>query len=141
MPAKMQMEGLKEFRVELKKLPAELVADSAAVVFAHAEDAQRQIAAGYPQGPTGNLKAGVTVERQQGNRRVFARVRSRAAHSHIFEKGTKVRTTREGWNRGRMPPAPESARMIPKVIRLRRRMELVLMGLLERYGFLVREAA
>lgn len=141
MPARFHMEGLDEFRVELRKIPAGLVADAAAVVFAHAEDAQRQIAAGYPQGPTGNLKRGVVVERQKGNLRVFARVRSRAPHAHLFEKGTRVRTTREGWNRGRMPPAPEAARMVPKVVRLRRRMELVLMGLLERYGFLVREAA
>lgn len=139
MPAGMEMRGLTELRDTVRKYPETLTSDAGVIVIAHAEDAQRQIVTGYPTGPTGNLKRGVTVERNKSKWTSAAIVRSRAPHAHLFERGTKPRRTSEGAYRGRMPVAPEAQQMIPKVVRLRRRMIGVLKAMLEDHGFEVRE--
>lgn len=137
MSARVQWSGLDELRDALRALPQDLTQEAHAIVVAQAEAAQRDVVQGYPEGPTGNLKRRVTLEVNTSRFSAGARVRSRAPHSALFERGTKARRTSQGYNRGVMPQAPESAQMIPKAIRRRRRMFSALAAMLERHGLIV----
>ena len=137
MSAKVELHGLDELKTALRNLPQELTQEAQAIVVAHAEFAEREIENGYPVGPTGNLKRRVTTEVNTSRFAAGARVRSRAPHASLFERGTKRRVTADGRNRGVMPPAPDSARMVPKAIRHRRRMMGALRAMLERHGLVV----
>jgi hypothetical protein len=129
------LSGLDELRMVLRNLPEDLAAEAGDIVSAHAEAAQREIVQNYPTGPTGNLKRRVTIEQHRSTVTTMATVRSRAPHAHFFERGTGNRRTDRGWNRGRMPEAPEAQRMIPKVIRIRRKMVDALIEVVRRAGF------
>lgn len=132
---RLEMEGLEEFRQALRQLPAELQAEATTIVRTAATNAKGQIVANYPEGPTGNLKAGVTVELNSTKFGSSGIVRSRAKHAWIFEHGTKQRRTAKGANRGAMPKAPESEAMIPIVVRARAAMVRELIALVKRAGF------
>lgn len=136
---RLELKGLTEFQRALRALPAELTEEASAIVLGQGEEAERQIEAAYPEGPTGNLRRGVTVERNTSKFTTRAIVRSRARHAHLFERGTGPRRTGKGWNRGRMPEAPEHQRMVPIVIRRRRVMVAALKELCRRAGFQVSE--
>jgi len=130
--------GLAEFRAALRALPEELTGEGGAIVESNAQEAGRRTEQGYPQGPTGRLRRGVKVEQEHAGRfGVSMRVRSRAPHSHIFERGTRARRTANGANRGTMPAADESQRMIPIVVRRRKIMIEALKNLVRRAGFQV----
>jgi hypothetical protein len=133
------LEGLTELRTALRNLPADLTQEAGAIVLAHAEEAKGLMQRAYPEGPTGNLRRGVVVDRGAA-RTVYgakAIVRSRAAHAHLFEYGTKARETKKGWKRGRMPVGPESQRFVPIAIKVRARMVRALIELVRRAGFQV----
>lgn len=135
MAARIRMDGLAAFRAELKNLPTDLAAEAAPIVESFANLARNEIRSGYPVGPTGNLRDRVQVSSSMRSGKAAAIVRSLAPHSALFEKGTVQRHTKRGWNRGRMPVAPEPQRMIVKVIRIRRRMVEALIALVRRSGF------
>jgi hypothetical protein len=137
MAAKVDLQGFADFRAALRALPEDLAHEGSDIVVAHATEAQREIRGGYPQGPTGNLRRGVTLDVDRNAFGTVATVKSHAQHAHLYEAGTKRRTTRSGANRGVMPPAPEGNRMIPKVIRIRARMRQALIELVKRAGFTV----
>lgn len=142
MPVRLQFDGMNEFREALRQLPEELTQEASVIVEAHAELARSAISVGYPLGPTGNLKNRVVTIHNAGRRFITkAIVKSQAPHASIFENGTKRRQTAKGANRGVMPRAPESQRMIPKVIRIRRRLMTQLIALVRRAGFEVPDAA
>lgn len=134
---RLQWQGMNEFKEALRKLPEHLANEAGEIVVASAEGAARTIQANYPQGPTGNLKRGVTVSRERSRVSTAAKVTSRAPHAHLFEFGTRRRMTNNHANRGVMPEAPASQAFIPAVIRARARMTDALIALLEREGFLV----
>jgi len=137
---RVQWDGLNEFRNALKNLPEELRSEATVIVGEHAREAQRQVIAAYPQGPTGNLKRGVTAPRNESTQFMAKfRVRSQAPHAHIFEYGTKERRTRSGANRGVMPKAPSDQAAVPFFIRQRRRMLEALIVLVRQAGFQVSE--
>jgi len=137
----LQMNGLDELRAQLRRLPEELATEAGDIVLAHAEGAQREIVSGYPTGPgskkfpPGTLKGRVSIERNRSKVTTAAIIRSRAPHAVIFERGTVRRMTDKGYNRGRMPEASDAQRMIPKVIRWRRKMVDALIELVRRAGF------
>lgn len=135
---RLQLIGLPELRAQLRNLQGSLAKEAGVIVQAHAADAQRQIIDAYPQ-VTGSLKRGVSLRTEQSRFGVSAEVKSRAHHSHLFERITEgpLRKTRTGASRGRMPAAPDSERMIPIVIQARRRMVAALIQLVERTGFQV----
>ena len=132
---RLQMQGLSELRDALRQLPEALTAQADAIVLAHAEMARADIQGGYPQGPTGNLRAGVRLERNRSKFTTQAIVKSVAKHAVIFERGTVRRATQRNANRGRMPEASEAQRMIPKAIRARKRMTDALVELVRSEGF------
>ncbi len=135
MSVRVQLQGMEEFRQALRNLPADLAAEADVVVQAQANEMARAAESGYPEGPTGNLKAGITVEHNRSKFFTGAIVKSRAKHAFIFENGTKPRQTRTGANRGAMPKPPEAERFIPKAIRARARMTSALVDLVRRAGF------
>jgi hypothetical protein len=137
MAVSVKLEGLEQFRAALRNLPQHLADEAAAVVLDAAGDAKGEVQSSYTEGPTGNLRRGVTVKQEHGRFGVRATVRSRAQHAHLYEQGTGQRRTRTGANRGRMPQAPQEKRMIPIVIRHRKRMEAKLKDVVRKNGFQV----
>jgi hypothetical protein len=137
MASSVKLEGLEAFRRALRNLPEDLKNDAAEIVRGTADDAKGEVQRVYHEGPTGNLRRGVTKQEEHGRFGVSAVVRSRAKHSLIYERGTQARRTRTGANRGRMPEAPESDRMIPIVVKHRKRMTERLKDLVRKAGFQV----
>lgn len=144
MSAKVEWRGLVEFRQALHNLPADLADEAQGIVTSHAQEAERLVQQAYPVGPGnprkgyqgGNLKAGVRMTQQHTRLGARATVRSGAPHAHIFEDGTRRRSYK-GADRGVMPKAPDNQRMIPIVVRVRRRMYLQLITMLQKAGFQV----
>lgn len=132
--ARVELVNIASFRDALRRLPAELQQEADAVVEAHALEAARAVQSAYPEGPTGNLKRGVTTEINRSRFFSAGIVKSRAKHAFIFEKGTQRRQTAKGFNRGAMPEAKESEQAIPKFIRIRARMTRALIDVVRRAG-------
>ena len=133
----LRIEGLAELRAALRALPAELAAEAGPLVEAAAEGAAAEVRAGYQRaGGTGNLADHVVVDVvAMGRFGAAARVRSTARHAWLFELGTEVRHTRDGWNRGRMPPGKV---FVPVLMRRRAALWRALAGLLASAGLEVR---
>jgi len=139
MSSSLTWQGLDDLRDALRSLPDDLTASAGPIVLNHALEADRTIETDYPR-VTGNLKAGVRLEVANANRfGVAARVRSGSPHASMFERGTKDRRTRRGWNRGSMPPAAYNEAMIPAAIRVRGRMIGALIAMVRGYGLIVRD--
>lgn len=133
-----QWTGLQQFKEDLRNMPSHLTELASTIVVAHASDAEQRTRNAYPHGPTGNLKKGVRMTVNSSDRGgTIATVKSTAFHAHLFEKGTAVRHTKNGANRGRMPVADQSQQMIPIVVQTRRRMYAALMHMLQSEGFTV----
>lgn len=135
MPASLVITGMTEFRNALRHIPDELASEAVDIVTATAEGAAQEIRAAYPEGPTGNLKRRVKVERAESRFGAAAIVRSQARHAHLYEWGTKRRQNRHGANRGQMPKAQAGTAMIPIAQRARSRMLRALVALVRRAGF------
>ncbi len=126
--------GLQELRRALRDLPQELTDEAQDIVQARAERVAQDTKTSYPE-RTGNLTRGVRISRRQGGRfGARVEVRSTAPHSHMYEQGTKRRSTRAGANRGVMPAANI---LIPIAIRQRRAMYEDLIAVVRRAGFRV----
>jgi len=135
-----QWTGLESFKQELRNLPAELTGEASNIVIEAAKATERETKGAYPH-VTGNLQRGVTTTVEAiGRGGVSARVKSNARHAHLFEKGTGVRRTHAGANRGKMPEAPESQQMIPIAIRARRQMYVKLIDMVQRHGLVVTQS-
>jgi hypothetical protein len=137
MAVKLQMEGLAELRAALRNLPEHLTEEASDIVHRNATAAEQRIAQNYPVGPTGNLRRRVSTEQAKSRLTATSRVRSRAPHASIFERGTRQRRNAKGANRGRMPEANENQKMVPVVIRQRRQMVEELKDMVRREGFQV----
>lgn len=131
---RVQMDGLAELREQLRRLPDDLATEAGDIVLEYAESAKRDVQTNYPA-RTGTLRRRVTIERNRSKVTTSAIVRSAAPHAHLFEKGTHVRRTDRGWNRGAMPAASEAQAAIPKFIRWRARMVEALKELVRTKGF------
>jgi len=137
MAASVKWDGLDELKAYLRTLPATLSGEGNAIVHAHARMAQQDVQRGYPV-RTGNLQRGVRITFNAVSRYgAGAVVASTAPHAHLYERGTKVRATSEGWNRGAMPEAPQEKKAVPKFVRWRIRMYAQLAAMMERNGLKV----
>lgn len=138
MANKIEMQGLSELRAALRRLPDDLAEEANVIVTAQAELAKDQVQRAYSRHTvSGNLERGVTLTRQDSRHGVSALIRSRAPHSHLFERGTKPRRTFKGASRGSMPQAPDSDQMVPIIVRRRRAMVEALIALVRRAGLIV----
>jgi hypothetical protein len=122
-------DGLAEFKAALRNLPEELTQDAGAIVYAHALEAERIVSGAYPIGPTGNLKNRVKSTAEVSRFGASATVRSAAPHAYLYENGF----TRKG--KGTARKTPQAA--IPVFIRVRRRMVMQLIALVQKAGFKV----
>lgn len=122
--------GLQEFRSALENLPERLHGESSNIVIEAAKTAERDTRSGYPQGPTGNLKRGVTTTVEEiGRGGTSARVKSNARHAHLFEGGYRGKKERRA--------VPADQQMIPYVVRARRQMVVKLIQMVTREGLVV----
>ena len=99
----------REFSAAIDRTSQEVVDEVAAVARVHAQRLHGRVKSTYPQGKTGNLRAGVTWGPNRPGARIGAWVRSNAPHVHFLESGTKVRKnySRGNANRGRVQgPGP-----------------------------------
>jgi hypothetical protein len=131
---RLKIEGFDEFGLDLAKMPEEMTAEAQVIVWSAGRNAEQAIREAYPKG-TGELRKGMRVDYVDQARRVGAIVRNLSPHAHLFEYGTQERHTKAGLNRGRMPPAHV---FVPTVMRARRRMQLLLLEMIGRFGFRAR---
>lgn len=113
-------DGMAAFSAALRALPDELSGEGGDIVVSHATTAGDDIRAHYEASAvSGNLAKHVKVEVVSRAHGAVAVVKSTAKHGIIYENGTQIRKTKDGINRGAMPPANV---FVPTVIRERRAM-------------------
>lgn len=132
MPVK--WDGLDELRRQLKALPADLAHEARQNVVDAAEHAADSLRQAYPPGPTGRLRRGVKVTVKQTDAAVVATLKSTAPEAHLWEFGTQVRRTQQGWNRG-AAPAHYNQGVIGIAGRYRKTLNGQLVDLVRRNGF------
>jgi hypothetical protein len=98
--------GLDSFKQELQVLTMNLVDEAQAILTESAEAAKAHIAAAYPVGKTGNLRAGLKLLPARGLVLAGWELVQTAPHGYLYEHGTRPRETRQRWNRGVMPGNP-----------------------------------
>lgn len=137
MGASLKWNGLQELKTALRNMPEELAGEASHIVEATANGAAAEVRRAYPS-KSGRLIGGVHVTHFEGGKVAAGAVlKSSAPHSHLFERGTRSRKTDKGWNRGSMPEAPENRKMVPIVVKARRRMYSLLTEMLRRAGFVI----
>jgi Bacteriophage HK97-gp10, putative tail-component len=125
----LRINGLEELRRALLALPPELVHEAQVIVQAQAEAALREMAAAYPV-KTGALRRGLQLEVGGDHVSATARVRNRAPHAYLFERGTRSHYSATG-----------KKVFIPIAMQRRRIMLAALIDLVERSGLHVSGAA
>lgn len=136
MSAALKFQGIDELRAALRQLPAELAGEAGHILEAEGNAAGVAIRSGYSaHRVTGNLRDHVSVVHEHSAVAAKTVVKSTARHAHLFEFGTQTRQTRNGANRGAMPPGHV---FVPAMVRARRRMFEQLADLLRRAGLQVR---
>lgn len=109
--------GLDEFRREMAAMPSHLVAGAAPVARAAADSAATTARAKYPH-VSGRLASALTVSQVTAPSPygVNVKIENTAPYAAVYDVGSAPRTTRRGYNRGRMPagqtfvPAAQLAR-------------------------------
>lgn len=96
-----QWDGMDELKTMLRSLPSDLTGAAIDLVNEAAEAAQTEIAAGYHQGPTGNLRAGLGITFKAGLFKTVAVLRNRAAHAWLWDNGSQLRHYAGPWKHGK----------------------------------------
>lgn len=126
--------GLDELRATLRALPADLAAEARGIVLEHAERAEDEVYAAYPE-VSGTLRNDLRVDVVDGGDfGAAARVVNTAKDAWFFENGTQVRHTSFGANRGQMPAAHV---FVPRMITWRARMWAALADMVRAHGITV----
>jgi hypothetical protein len=134
MSARVRWEGLEELQATLRELPATLTAEATGIVETAAASARDDMYAAYPR-RTGTLRDGLAVATPVASAAgVVVVLQNRAKDAGWFEKGTQVRHTKLGANRGAMPPGHV---FWPRFYRWRRTMWTNLAELVRREGLTV----
>lgn len=131
MGAMVKLEGFDELVKQLTNAPKEIRAEAMEIVREETEGAAVDIAAGYPEGPTGNLRRRVKTS-YPSSQIIVGIAQSTAPHSHLYEFGTQVRKTDSGANRGSTRPHPVT---VPVARKRRARIFRRLVDLVTRRGF------
>lgn len=124
------------FVAALERASAEVLAAVRQAAIDEAQGLASRVRSAYPQGTTGNLRAGVTWGANSPGRGLGAWVRSNAPHVHFLEAGTAVRrnATRKNANRGRIlgPGKGGSQIFVPLAIPARQRFYARVQAILDR---------
>lgn len=139
-----QFHGMASFRDMLRNLPYQLRNEAVRIVESAASAAMVEIEHKYPISmgrkrrgrfiPGGQLRKGLKLEYHSSEFGAWVTLRNKAPHANIFENGTELRETAEGWKRGSASPGRV---FVPTAIKHRRRMNRHLIAMLERNGFRV----
>ena len=108
MSASLTLSGLTDLVKSMAQMPDGLEDKAALVVRETAFETANELRTALAKGPTGNLRRGVRVKKQDVTR--YA-VISGAPHAFINEEGTKRRQTKKGANRGISPASKVVARV------------------------------
>jgi hypothetical protein len=127
-------DGLAQLRADLLSLPDDLAQEAAVIVDDTTEVTASSLRQAYPRGETGKLRDGVRAEMKREQFGVVGTVHSTSPHAHLWEFGTQLRRTREGWNRGRMPSRDREG-LVSIAARNRRQMNGQLVELVRNAGF------
>jgi len=127
--------GLDELKAQLRNLPAELGAEADHIVTGAGNGALSEVKQGYgAHVVTGHLLEHVGISHTRTAAGAISVMKSTSPHAFIFENGTQVRYTKDGRNRGAMPPFHV---FIPAAVRARRLMNQQLVDLVRRQGLTV----
>jgi hypothetical protein len=136
-------DGLRELRAQLRELPAHLTNEASGIVNATVQAAYTEIYNAYPEGETGNLRAGLTIG--SGTMKASSRalganavLYNNAKHAWIYDNGTGPRRSSTRTRLGSMRPMHTFVRA---AIKHRRAMYGRLAFMLEREGLIVRGSA
>jgi hypothetical protein len=128
MSVSLNLQGLRQLAKSLAQLPAALAAQAAGQVRQSAVETASELRDALAQGPTGNLKRGVRLQRRDP---LVWQVVSGAPHAFINEEGTAVRQTKSGANRGVSPASKTVAKVASRKRReMNRELERVLVQVL-----------
>jgi len=128
--------GMEEMKAYLRNLPPHMAKDADPVVEETVDMAADSLRQSYPIGDTGKLRRGIKTRITRTTSGVHGIVRSTAPHAHLWEFGTEDRQTRQGWGRGRMDDQYNNG-LVAIGIRMRKRMNQKLVGVVEAAGFTV----
>ena len=109
MPVRVILDGFDEFARALNALPVTLTEQAKDPVRAAAAETMTELLAGYPSGTSGHMKAGVSQDVHDEPAHFAVVVLSTAPEAHLWEYGTRVRSTQKGWNRGSEQGAREKS--------------------------------
>jgi hypothetical protein len=116
---KFTLEGVAVERRKFTQLPSFLAARAQAALEARASTVAASIAAAYPVGKTGGLQSGVIVRSQPRKTKARVLIVHKLRRALAYEKGTKFRKTKKGWNRGQIPRVEPGRNFIPKIMQAR----------------------
>lgn len=139
MSVSLHWDGLDAFEADLEHMPEGLATDAQPITESAANSAAAEAKANYPF-RSGNLRNHVFVSRyDKGKLSNGYIVKNTAKLAWIFEKGTEARhyfTKQRGviHATGKMPPGRV---FVPAMQKWRRKMNVQLKGLLEKYGLVV----
>ena len=114
MPIKFTLGGVEVQRRAFKEFPSFLAARTQAVLEARATTVAAQIAAAYPV-VSGGLASGVIIRSQPRKTKARVLLVHKLRRALAYEKGTKFRKTKKGWNRGQIPRVEPGRNFIPKI--------------------------
>ena len=128
--AKVTLTGFTELLTDLDAMrPQSLAEEAFEIVDDAVETAAASLIQAYPLGETGGLRRGVKKSVKQTRTGVVGTVKSTAPHAHLWEFGSEVRATREGFHRGRMPSQYNHG-LVGIALRWRKRMRAQLVAIL-----------
>ena len=123
--------GMNEYKQLLLQMPDTMSGEAAKLAESTANSAAFDIRSVAPV-VTGNFQKSVQVVKlNRGRYQPGSQVKITAPHSHLIEWGTKLRQTKGGANRGRMPAL---RLIIPRIIKWRQRYTDLLKAALLRHG-------
>ena len=117
--------GMAALLADLQALGPTVSREAGNIIQATTNSMALDVKSSYPS-DDGDLRKGVVID-DRGP--LVKRVRSRAKHAHIFERGTVRRRTHTGADRGTMPPGNV---FVPRAIKWRARMVDQLVNMVER---------
>lgn len=120
MSVTLTLTGVDGLKTELQRLPGELAVYAQVKALYWAREASREIRRRYPTTGQGRLQAGLqVVSTGRGARAGATVVQNAQPQANYFEYGTKkIRRTKSGARRGRMPATPLFRSTLPRMRQL-----------------------
>jgi len=133
----MTWQGLDVLIADLDTAPSSVVLAAHDALYNAAERTEREMLSNYPQGETGHLRAGLSIDEiKTTSVHLSIAVKSSAPHAHLWEQGTAEREMPSGKDVGRVVPHLSQS-LVVVAERHRREMELEIIAAVQAAGFTV----